>query len=282
MNEQGFKQGSPVSSEAAESKGPEFEHGALAVIALYAVHLAVWGLSALAAYGLSSAGIEARILANSEIHRIVAWTIVVYGAVRISRSPWREVAPRSQFARRSLIPLVVFCWSSTILVAQTAYLAFSAPQEDVAIQWRQVFEPASLFGMLIVAPITEELLFRGWMLRGFRAHYSTRTAVLLSSVMFAAVHWGLPQMTLAFLVGIFNAWLVIRTQSIVPAIVAHLAINATARLLLLGLLPFYNIDEQATMDRMPATVLVAATIGTIVTAVILHRQLSHRRPNLRH
>ena len=46
----------------------------------------------------------------------------------------------------------------------------------------------ALLAVVIVAPLTEELLFRGVILRGLLLHYSAPKAVIASSLMFGLVH----------------------------------------------------------------------------------------------
>ena len=47
---------------------------------------------------------------------------------------------------------------------------------------------ATFISAVILAPLTEDTLFRGYMLSMFRQRYSSITAVLLSAVIFAALH----------------------------------------------------------------------------------------------
>ncbi len=48
-----------------------------------------------------------------------------------------------------------------------------------------------LFAVAVVAPVTEELIFRGVIQDGLTVSYRTQTAVLASSILFGLVH-GLP------------------------------------------------------------------------------------------
>lgn len=97
----------------------------------------------------------------------------------------------------------------------------------------------------IVAPIAEEIFYRGTLLRGLvekldqsRKVFLRRglkiLAVLASSALFSAVHYqGLATATdyavliVTFLAGIFNSFIYLRYRSIVGAIGAHSGYNAT-------------------------------------------------------
>jgi hypothetical protein len=78
---------------------------------------------------------------------------------------------------------------------------------------------------IVAAPLTEELAFRGYALGLLRRHFGVITALVLSSLMFAAAHLtqGLYPTKLAvyFLFGLGLAVIVWRTASLLPAMVVH-------------------------------------------------------------
>lgn len=75
-----------------------------------------------------------------------------------------------------------------------------------------------------VAPLTEELVFRGVVLKNL-CRVSQRMGIFLSAFFFALAHENLPQGMLAFVLGIFLAYITITHNSLVPAIVVHFAVN---------------------------------------------------------
>lgn len=78
---------------------------------------------------------------------------------------------------------------------------------------------------IIFAPVAEEFLFRGVIVRGFARNYSFKTAVLVSALLFGLVHLNPWQFVSAFYGGIILAWLFIETKSIIPCIYAHALYN---------------------------------------------------------
>jgi membrane protease YdiL (CAAX protease family) len=88
----------------------------------------------------------------------------------------------------------------------------------------------------VVAPISEETFFRGFIFGGFRQRLSFPLAALLSGAIFGLFHYTgsgsltvIPQ--LAFL-GIVFAWVYEETGSIYPTIALHMINNAFAFLVL--------------------------------------------------
>ena len=75
--------------------------------------------------------------------------------------------------------------------------------------------------LVIVAPLTEEPLFRGILLRGFTRNYGTWLGVLGTAFLFGAIHLNPWQFVGAFLLGIVFAWWTLKTRSILPALLGH-------------------------------------------------------------
>ena len=96
---------------------------------------------------------------------------------------------------------------------------------------------------VVLAPVTEELVFRGVLLRSFENH-SRRLAMVVTAAIFSAVHiLGLdPDRLLAsavvvlppiFVLGLVLAWLTLRTKRLGPAIFLHSGWNLLAAVVLL-------------------------------------------------
>jgi uncharacterized protein len=78
----------------------------------------------------------------------------------------------------------------------------------------------------LVAPVVEELFYRGLVLRAFERRSGSRAAVLGSSVWFGASHLQAVQFPALFLLGVVLALLTVRSGRLGPAIVAHVTFNA--------------------------------------------------------
>lgn len=78
---------------------------------------------------------------------------------------------------------------------------------------------------VILAPIGEELVFRGVLFKALRNKWGVFWGVLLSSVIFSLVHLDLMQMLSTFPLGIYTAISYHRSGSIYPAIVLHATWN---------------------------------------------------------
>jgi membrane protease YdiL (CAAX protease family) len=88
-----------------------------------------------------------------------------------------------------------------------------------------------LFTVAVIAPLTEELIFRGVILDGLRETYPLRTAVFVSSLLFAAVHVQPYLMINAFVIGLILALIRLRAGSLLLCVIIHGLYNALPFLL---------------------------------------------------
>jgi len=83
----------------------------------------------------------------------------------------------------------------------------------------------------LLAPVAEELFFRGYMLTRLRAVWSPGPAILVSAIAFGIIHGEWVHGLLAAGIGVYLGLVTERSGSVVPAIVCH-AVNNTASVLL--------------------------------------------------
>ncbi len=78
---------------------------------------------------------------------------------------------------------------------------------------------------VILAPLAEEVLFRGFLFAGFRQRFGWVKALLLSSAIFASFHLQLVAFIPTFLLGAVLAFTYQRSNSIWPGIILHFLVN---------------------------------------------------------
>ncbi len=153
--------------------------------------------------------------------------ILIYGFKK-SKAPLFEVFPVKFFNPLLLIFLITFLWAThNLLEIPSALLNKYLPAP--AWFWEmfnKIFEGdfgwlGAFMKVAVVAPIVEELIFRGLILQGFRKNYSGFTAVVMSALLFALFHLNPWQFPATFVLGLLLGWIVLRTNSIVLAILGH-------------------------------------------------------------
>lgn len=102
----------------------------------------------------------------------------------------------------------------------------SAEQYKQTITTLQQHPAASFIRISLYAPITEELLIRGFILCGLLSGgYSPAVALILSTVIFAVIHFNFVQTLSAVICGVVLGLLYLYTGSIFCSILAHALYN---------------------------------------------------------
>lgn len=127
----------------------------------------------------------------------------------------------------------------------------------------------SLVMMCVLAPVTEELMFRRLILRRLLP-WGDRFAVTASALLFALIHGNLSQIPYAFFVGLLLGTVAVYTGSVAPTILIHAFVNLLGSGLLLGL----GMDEVV-------SVLMAAVLIAGIVSLILGRGRFPLRPESR-
>ena len=134
----------------------------------------------------------------------------------------------------------------SIIIAAIAYTAFHMPQVwfITALRNAGLYSPAIdlnntanavLFGIvvMILAPISEELIFRGALLSGLSRITKPYKAVLLTALAFMLFHMSPMQTVYQFILGVILGFSVIFTGKLLVAIVIHAASNIIAFVLVM-------------------------------------------------
>ena len=116
----------------------------------------------------------------------------------------------------------------------------------------------TLLATFLVAPIAEELLFRGVVLGYARTYLKPLPAVLVSALLFGLYHGNVIQFCYAFVIGTALGALACRFDNLIPGMLMHITINVSA-----GFFP--DISELAT----PALVGILVGGAAVFTGVMI-------------
>ena len=126
------------------------------------------------------------------------------------------------------------------------------PDDNAALLGQIMASPWGYLAICIFAPLVEEVVFRGAILRTLLDSFRPAVAIIASALVFAIVHLNWAQMPHAFLMGLLLGWMYWRTGSIIPGILLHW-INNTLVYVLTRLFPgasdmtledFFGGDQQ--------------------------------------
>jgi hypothetical protein len=126
-------------------------------------------------------------------------------------------------------PIVLAVLGTTVLsfaVSQLGPQPEGVREVTQGLQGMRALQTLAVLGLL--APVAEELVFRGLLYGWLAGRWSNLVAFVLSSLAFAAAHTEPLHILLVLPLGFWFGWLRWRTGSLVPTIVAHIINNTIA------------------------------------------------------
>jgi len=125
--------------------------------------------------------------------------------------------------------LMVISWGMNVIYALFLSLFSLTIQPDFSLLFTDTSSALGvMIGGAVVAPIVEEVIFRGFIFAGLRERFGWQISALISSLLFAAIHFQLTAFLPITILGLIFAFLYQRSGSIWPAIIMHVSSNAIA------------------------------------------------------
>lgn len=199
---------------------------------------------------------------------------VLFISIKIFSHRGFEFNPIAPLLYLLLIPLV----ASMSIIAEGIVGLIPMPEaiEQLFASMVQLDVPGYLT-IGIAAPILEELIFRGVVLKRFLEKYNPQKAIFWSAFIFGIFHLNPWQFIAAFLIGLVIGWLYYKTKSLWPGLFIHFA-NNTFSFLLAKKYQDINIgfnDLAGSTENYLLLLMGSIIIGLIilyVTKIILNNQ----------
>jgi len=221
---------------------------------------------------------ETDLLAGIEVGDVAGFvTVVGNGILFIGLMAYKRIGYRALFhpAKHSVAATMAVVTAPILLLVPG--IAVVSGWLDALVQWAFPMsdEDVELFDALlgpgvlsilfacVAAPVLEEMLFRGVMLRAFLRQYTPRFSIVWSAALFGIAHLNVYQLATAFVAGLVTGWLYERCRSLWPCILLHAAYNSFVTY------EYYLSEVEA---ALPAGVAVAAAVvGGVALVRILSR-----------
>src|SRR5688572_27523291 len=236
----------PVIGDVPAPPPPRVPAGWGKALLFCVIFLSISGVSAVISLASHAFGWQLDSGVAACVDLLVAWPITLSLACVITPIAWREAYPFAGFAWALLVPAIVSAFGLSLVSCEI--IGWIPMPEFIEEVFRELLasHPVPRFiAIVVIAPVAEEMLFRGLIFREFARRYSVPHAILGSAALFAVFHLNPWQAVVAFPIGVVAAWLVLRTGSIVPGIVLHAALNFTSVFLVtpMGSLFGYTEDQ---------------------------------------
>ncbi|MEI1276712.1 type II CAAX endopeptidase family protein [Leptospira venezuelensis] len=167
--------------------------------------------------------------------------LAIWVGLKISKKEYSEVLRLNPLRPLETISFAITAIGFSFLLSEVDNLfSMLVPKPDFIINLFQgLFDGENIFLsailLSVVAPLTEELMFRGVILDRFLKHYSVISSFLLSSLLFGLIHLNPWQFIGSSILGIYMAWVVYKTDSIWNSIIIHAVFNGIPLIVLNGL-----------------------------------------------
>ena len=192
---------------------------------------------------LASEGLLQQWLIIAFAGMVVGEGAMVYGAWRFSASKyrlgWRALGFRSFNVRRGLTLATIVVLGGLligILYDMLMTSLWEEPTSSVILEFTNSGLGLATIAVLavVVAPVAEEVFFRGFLFSGIGKRYGFGWGAIVSALLFSLAHIMQPGAFLPiFLLGLLLAWLYMRTGSIWACIFTHFAYNSIALLFMI-------------------------------------------------
>jgi membrane protease YdiL (CAAX protease family) len=156
---------------------------------------------------------------------------VVWLAIRKHGAEWSALGVKP-WRGDWWFPLALVILSLAVVYIYLAVLtAFGVEVSDIPDEVFDNVAPLVILGVisLALAPLIEEIFFRGFVFGAFRGRYGLTAGVVISGLIFGAAHLGNAGSVLIFLpisgVGMIFAWGYAYSGSLVPTMIAHFLFN---------------------------------------------------------
>lgn len=156
---------------------------------------------------------------------------ILYYGYRKAGTRLTELFPVKRFNLLILVPVTLFLTGAHLFldeINQAVNRLIPAPPWFMEL-FERIFEnDYGIYGtflkVVVVAPVIEELLFRGIIMYGFMRNYPKMVAILVSALFFALFHLNPWQFPATFLLGLLLGWVMVITRNIFACMAGH-AIN---------------------------------------------------------
>ena len=240
----------PATLPARPAIGPK-PWGRPAVLAALALPAALWGSSLGIAFVQDTQDdLTTRDIVTVLIFTIVLDVVLIGLAAGLSlwryRLGWDELGLRPFARKQWWLPLAGAAAAHVAVIVYAAVLTAvgadaAAPQQE---DLDELFESAAVLPLtgvatVLMAPVAEEIFFRGFVFPGLFRPLGVAGAMAASGLLFGAFHITSPEtvgLVIPFgLIGMFFAWLYYRTGSLWPSIFTHLLFNLVSFIALASL-----------------------------------------------
>ena len=189
----------------------------------------------------ADAAINLAVSSNAYIITIISvfLSLAVYALILYSKK--QDIEELLGFNKLATVPIIRATLLGLSLSAIFSFILSVSSAIKIFPEYKYLIQTIStsntilpLITAILVAPVFEELLFRGLILNELRNRFSLISAVLIQSLLFGLYQGNLLQLLFSFIAGIVFSFVYVWTKSLLPGIAMHIGFRVIGFLLALG------------------------------------------------
>lgn len=199
---------------------------------------------------------------------------------------WASISKIKNTKNKALLLLSLTLLALTLLPSSIWIMEMAdanLPEEYEQMFTHLLSNPLGMITVILFAPLAEEIVFRGAILRRLLAFfpysddapYRPWIAIAVSALLFAVIHGNMAQGPHAFAIGALLGWIYYRTGSIIPGFAFHCVNNALPFVSLI----FFDKDAQlidiccGNYTFMYTLIVASAFLSIVLLALIVKKAL---------
>lgn len=206
---------------------------------------------------------------------VVEGTLLAFAVIAVFLY-WRRYVDRDkktwslEFPVISILCAVGFALSGLIL-QDALNMCIKLPNWFEVTFTQMMGTVTGFLAIVIVGPIMEELLFRGWIMRVLLEKTTPTKAIVYSALIFGIIHMNPVQIMYASLIGLVLGWMYYKTGSLIPSIVMHIVANGTSFVIS----TIYQEEEsfQSIVDTNGYILLIAGALVLFTVSLLAMKHL---------
>lgn len=209
-------------------------------------------------------------LIASIICLFVFWLIII-----LSKTSVKERLDLYPVSFKTLWPVIILGISTNIFISN--FISFLPIPESLIQEYAEAtnllgddITVIQVLAVVIAAPILEEVLYRGLIMKSLQRGMPVIVALILQAIVFGLMHGQLLWICYATFLGVLLAVIKLKYKSLYPSILLHLAFNIANYILI----PFYSIIP----DNIYSDIMIfaiALIISVIMVRIIFIKTISN-------
>lgn len=193
---------------------------------------------------------------------VMLWHLIYWGYFSFGKEPFRQVSGKVMLLCIMLVFASRFVFN---ILAQELGLP-----DELAETMEQVSNNIlGCISIAVLAPILEEVLFRGAIQGYLMRKYNPTVGIVVASLIFGLIHMNPIQVFYAFFLGLIFGWIYYRTRSLMPVVIGHVLNNSLAAISMIT----GAEEEEAVMSLGEKVAVLGASAAAAVVLVYLINRL---------